>query len=85
MEKRQLHLNIDLSLRRAQTVIQTHPLHVLLIPLTPEPSRPLYDLVNFLERVHELLVVVGADLVAGDEVPVDVVQLGVPLPHTLPV
>ena len=41
----------------------------------PEPRRLLDDLVDLLERVHQLLVVVAADLVLTHQVAVDVVQL----------
>ena len=41
----------------------------------PEPRRLLDDLVDLLERVHQLLVVVAADLVLAHQVAVDVVQL----------
>ena len=39
------------------------------------------DLVDLLQRIHELLVIVAADLVAGNQVTVDVVKLRIPLAH----
>lgn len=78
-------------IRRYYSLICTTPLSrsilssLLRIPYahTSEPARLLNDLVDLLERLHELLVVGAADLVAGDQVAVDVVQLGVPLAHAL--
>jgi hypothetical protein len=52
---------------------------------TSQSRSLLDDLVDLLQGFHQLLVVVAADLVAGDEVAVDVVQLRVPLTHVLPV
>ena len=48
---------------------------------TSEPASPLDDLVDLLEGLHQLLVVVAPDLVAGYQVPVQVVQLRIPLAH----
>ena len=50
--------------------------HRGLAPTNPQPCCSLNDLIHFLQSLHELLVVVTADLVLGDQLTVDVVQLG---------
>ena len=54
--------------------------HCRLAPPDPQPGGLLDYLVDFLQRLHELLVVVTPDLVLRDKVPVDIVQLRRPLP-----
>ena len=49
--------------------------------LTPKSPCPLDNLVDLLERLHELLVIVTSNLVAGDQIAVDIVELRVPLSH----
>ena len=51
----------------------------------PEPACFLNHLVDSFEAGEKLLVVVTADLVAVDEVSVQVVQLHVTFTHVLPV
>ena len=50
--------------------------HRRFTPTNPQSGSLLNDLIDFLQCVHQLLVVVAPDLVLRDEVPVDVVQLG---------
>ena len=53
-------------------------------PLTSQPACLLYHLVDFLQTLKQLLVVVGADLVASDQVTVQRKQLVVTFLHVLP-
>ncbi len=48
---------------------------------TSKPCSFLDDLIDFFEGVHELLVVVAANLVSGYQVSVNVVQLRIPFTH----
>ena len=59
--------------------------HRRFTPTNSESGRLLDDLIDFLQCLHQLVVVVAPDLVLGHQVPVDVVQLGGPLPETLDV
>lgn len=53
--------------------------------LTSQSACFLYSLVDLLEAIEQFLVVVTANFVAADQILIEVVQLTVPLPHTLPV
>ena len=44
-------------------------------PTNPQSSRLLNNLIDFLQCLHQLLVIVAPDLVLRHQVPVDVVQL----------
>ena len=54
---------------------------LLLESLTSEPACLLNDLVDLLQRLHELLVIVASYLVTRNEITVDIVELRVPLSH----
>lgn len=49
--------------------------HSRFTPANSQSGGLLNDLIDFLQSLHQLLVVVAPDLVLRDQVPVDVVQL----------